>query len=116
VLLRAEIAGTAPSTTVIVGLIGLLLVVIGILIAKVPKNFFMGIRTPWTLASDEVWVRTNRLGGRLMIVGGLAVIALSVFPLSWSVYALIAVILLTVLVPVIYSYALYKRVEGFGSD
>jgi immunity protein, SdpI family len=114
VVLRAEVTRTAPPTLVIVGLIGLLLVVLGILIGKVPRNFFMGVRTPWTLASDEVWRRTNRLGGRLMIAGGLTTIAVSVLPVSWTIGVLIAVIAVGALVPVVYSYVLYKRIEGFG--
>ncbi len=116
VLLRAELTHTEPPTVVLLGLIGLLLTVIGILIGKVPKNFFMGVRTPWTLASDEVWLQTNRLAGRLSVVGGLAIIVLSVFPLVWTIGPLIAIFLVIALVPVTYSYVLYKRIEGFGSD
>lgn len=116
VLLRAEIAGKAPPIAVIFALIGLLLAVLGVLVGRVPKNFFMGIRTPWTLANDEVWLRTNRLAGRLMIVGGLAIVALSVLPIVWLVGAFVAIILVAALVPTVYSYALYKRIEGFGSD
>jgi uncharacterized membrane protein len=116
VLLHAEIAGIAPPAGVIFGLIGLLFAVIGLLIGRVSKNFFMGIRTPWTLANDEVWRRTNQLGGRFMVVGGLAIVAMSVFPVSWTVGPFVAIILLSALVPVVYSYVLYKRIEGFGSD
>ena len=43
--------------------IGLMFIVLGNYMGKVRKNFFIGIRTPWTLASDEVWNRTHRLGG-----------------------------------------------------
>lgn len=114
-LFRAEIAGTAPSTAVIFAPIGVLLVIVGNLIGKFKKNFFVGIRTPWTLASDEVWLRTNRLGGRLMVVGGLVIVALSSFA-SWAVGALIAVVVIVAFVPIVYSYVLYKRIEGFGSN
>jgi uncharacterized membrane protein len=115
-LLRAEIMGKAPPIALIFALIGLLLAALGVLIGKVPKNFFMGIRTPWTLANDEVWLRTNRLASRLMVVGGLAIVVLSVLPPAWMIGAFVAIILIAALVPIVYSYALYKRIEGFGSD
>ena len=110
-ILRAAITATPPSIEVIFALIGALLTVLGILIAKVPKNFFMGIRTPWTLASDEVWKQTNRLGGRLMVIAGVAVIVCSPF-LFVAVPALIACIAAIVAVPLVYSYVLYRRIEG----
>ncbi len=43
----------------------------GNLLGKTRRNFFMGIRTPWTLASDKVWLATHRLAGKLMVIGGL---------------------------------------------
>lgn len=50
--------------------IGLLFIVLGNYLGKVRKNFFIGIRTPWTLASDEVWSRTHRLGGWVFVLIG----------------------------------------------
>jgi uncharacterized membrane protein len=110
-MLRAQIAGGAPSISLIFALIGLLLAIIGILIGRVPKNFFMGYRTPWTLVSDQVWLRTNALGGRMMIVGGLLLIACSPFT-NVLVAALVAVMAVVVVVPIAYSYVLYRRLEG----
>jgi len=43
---------------------------LGNFLGKVTKNFFAGIRTPWTLAIDEVWLRTHRLGGKLFVLAG----------------------------------------------
>lgn len=71
----------------------------------------MGYRTPWTLVSDQVWLRTNVLGGRLMVVGGLLLIACSPFT-NAIVGALIAVMAVVVVVPIAYSYVLYRRLEG----
>jgi len=111
IILRAAITQTAPSIEAIFALIGALMAVLGILIVKVPKNFFMGIRTPWTLASDEVWRKTNRLGGRLMVVAGVILIVCSPF-VNVAVGALIALIVAIVSVPLVYSYVLYRRIEG----
>jgi uncharacterized membrane protein len=93
---------------------GLLLVVIGNYLSKVRKNFFIGIRTPWTLASDEVWYRTHRLGGRMFVVAGLVLMASAFFEQFALVMALVVVV--AALVPVVYSYLLYRRVEGFSDS
>ncbi len=93
---------------------GLLLVLLGNYMGKLGKNFFIGIRTPWTLASDEVWLRTHRLGGRLFVIAGLVVFAggiLGAGPLLPMV-AIGAAALLSV----VYSYLLYRRLEGFKEE
>ena len=78
------------------------------------KNFFIGIRTPWTLASDEVWSRTHRLGGKFLILIGIFWILNSFirFQFQW----LITAIVIAALVPVIYSYVIYRQIEGFTLD
>ena len=94
--------------------VGLLFVIMGNYLGKVRKNFFLGIRTPWTLASDEVWSRTHRLGGRVFVLIGF-VMFLNAFirlPERW----LIGSIVIVALVPVIYSYILYRNIEGFAPD
>ena len=80
---------------------------------KVKRNFFMGIRTPWTLASDQVWVATHRLGARLMTLGGAAG-AVAVL-LGAPVLPVFFVFLALVLYPVLYSLLLYKRLEKAGA-
>jgi len=93
--------------------VGLLFVVLGNYMGKVRKNFFIGIRTPWTLASDEVWARTHRLGGRVFVLVGLFMMANSVLriPEAW----LIGSIVVVALVPVVYSFVIYRKIEGFPS-
>lgn len=54
-------------------LFGLLFVVLGVRSRAIPRNGVIGIRTPWTLASEEVWRRTHAAGGRFMVVGGILV-------------------------------------------
>jgi uncharacterized membrane protein len=55
--------------------VGVLLMVLGNYMGKLRKNFFIGIRTPWTLASDAVWERTHRLAGWLFMAVGLVMVA-----------------------------------------
>jgi uncharacterized membrane protein len=83
---------------------------IGNLLGKVRRNFWMGIRTPWTLASEEVWIATHRLGARLMVAAGIAgavCVALGV-PLPVCFALLIG----SLLIPVLYSLWLSKKLEG----
>jgi len=87
--------------------IGVLFVVIGGVMRKVTRNFFAGIRTPWTLASEEVWNRTHRLGSKIFMAAGLVAVAAALFDLGWWVP--LAALLVGPLVPVIYSYMTYRR-------
>jgi uncharacterized membrane protein len=114
ILLRAEITGSAPSLTLLFASIGVLVAVIGNFLGRLKKNFWIGVRTPWTLASDEVWQRTNRLAGRLLIVGGIAIVIASFFGLA-VIPVLIAVFGIAAFVSILYSYVIYNRIEGFGS-
>ncbi len=90
---------------------GSLFLILGNYLSKVPKNFFLGIRTPWTLASDEVWYKTHRLGSWVFVVMGLLVILGGFFswPFSWMMGLFIA----AGLIPVLYSLLIYKKLEGF---
>ncbi|MDO6389971.1 SdpI family protein [Pontibacter sp. BT731] len=91
-------------------LIGGLFVALGNYFQAVKPNYFIGIRTPWTLESEQVWRKTHRLGGILWIIGGLLLIALAFLP-AWGMQQTlyIAEIALTVLIPVVYSFMAYRR-------
>lgn len=80
---------------------------LGWLLSKTKRNWFMGIRTPWTLSSDNVWDKTHQLGSKLFIAVGL----ISLFGLVWSkllVWLTLVPILIVVVFLVIYSYWLYR--------
>jgi uncharacterized membrane protein len=95
----------------LVGLnIGLLIAVLGNVLSKVSRNFFIGIRTPWTLASEEVWLRTHRLGGRLLFMSGLLVAGAAVF--GFDTRLPFISIIVAALVSVAYSFVIYRKLEG----
>jgi uncharacterized membrane protein len=81
-------------------------------IGKVQRNFWMGIRTPWTLASDAVWVRTHRLAAwswmPASIVGAILVV------LGVPFWIALALLLVVVFWPAVYSLILYKRLQREG--
>lgn len=98
------------STGVILALVGVLLAGMGNYMTTIKPNWFVGIRTPWTLDSEVVWRKTHRMGGRLMVVGGLlSTILALVLPMSYKVTCVMGVILLTTLIPVIYSYVYFRQ-------
>ncbi|GAB4043495.1 SdpI family protein [Spirosoma jeollabukense] len=103
-------ANERQSYAVMLAIIGLLLAGIGNYMTTVKPNWFIGIRTPWTLQNETVWRKTHRMGGRLMVVGGLlsAVLAL-VVPTPYTEVSVVGVILLTSLVPVVYSYIYFQQ-------
>jgi uncharacterized membrane protein len=102
----------APVGQLLVGGIGLFFALLGNLMGKTRRNFYVGIRTPWTLASERVWDATHRLGGRWMAAGGIIAAAM-VLLFNWMIPAFV-VIMVSCLYPVLFSYLYYKRLEGSG--
>lgn len=100
----------APA--LIIGGVGLLLMLIGNYMPRMRSNWFMGIRTPWTLSSETVWRKTHRLGGKLFMLAGLLMILTPLFDPSLSIWLIIGVVLLTAIVPIGYSYWLYQQEES----
>ena len=89
-------------------LTGLLFIIIGNFLPKTKQSYTMGIRLPWTLASEENWNRTHRLAGFLWVAGGILMIILSLLHL-WPGWLVIVLITLIALIPTIYSYILYRK-------
>ncbi|MEA5389297.1 SdpI family protein [Haloarculaceae archaeon H-GB11] len=87
---------------------------VGVLLTHAERNWFVGIRTPWTLSSDEVWARTHHLGGRLFKLTALISLIGLLFG-DYAVYFLIVPALLTAGITVVYSYYVYEQIER-GSD
>ena len=82
---------------------------VGNMMGRVKQNFYVGIRTPWTLANEEVWKRTHRLAGKLWFVGGLAGAALAV--LGGFIVAIVLLFVM-VFIPVVYSFVISKKLES----
>ena len=86
---------------------GLLFIFLGALISKAKRNFFIGIRTPWTLSSDRVWDETHRLGGKLFIGAGVLALVGIFFP-NDAIWFIMVPVLGASLISVVYSYILYQ--------
>ena len=109
-LLESFRPGTVFVGRVVSALVGSLFVFIGNLMGKVKPNFFLGIRTPWTLSDPDVWNRTHRLGGGLFFLAGLATVASAfLLPEQVTFWVLMAGVLAAALIPAVMSYVWYRR-------
>jgi len=97
----------SPNSVLPVG-VGLLFYYIGILTENAEQNWFVGVRTPWTLSSERVWKRTNRLAGKLFKIAGIAAFFGLFFP-DLAVYFILGPALLAAFVTVVYSYLEYRK-------
>ena len=89
-------------------LFGVMFIIIGTYLPKARQNYTIGIRVPWTLANEENWNRTHRLAGKLWIICGILMIIICLTR-SASLQWLVGILLITVLVPCIYSYWLHAK-------
>jgi len=83
----------------------------GNVMGKLRRNFYLGVRTPWTLASERVWNATHRFAAKTFVAGGLVGLVFSIVGLfSWAILAT----LVGALAPVVYSLVIYKQLERRG--
>lgn len=88
---------------------GLVFIIIGNYLQRVRSNYFMGIRTPWTLSNETVWKKTHRLSGKLFFIGGLLILISAFLPDGYKSVIMWGSIVLCVAVPYLYSYLAYKK-------
>ena len=89
--------------------IGSLFIFIGNLLPKTKQNYFIGIRTPWTLADEQNWFRTHRLAGKIWVLGGLIVALTALAPESFQVPVFLTILAVMVVTPFVYSYTEFRK-------
>lgn len=90
-----------------------LIIYIGNQSPRFRQTWFVGIRTPWTLMNEEVWRKTQRVGGRFLVVTGLFnILATLVLPVSTAIIVFILSLLVAVLGISLYSYTVFRNIEG----
>lgn len=102
----------SPNTIMPVG-IGLMFFYLGGLMTHTKRNWFVGIRTPWTLSSDAVWEKTHRVGGRLFRACGVIALLGLIVP-QYTVWLILGPILASTAYTVIYSFVEYQKEKKTG--
>ena len=103
---------TFNMTVMIVPPMALLWLLLGIAMPKMKQNWFMGFRTPWTLASVRVWDETHKIGGKLFVYSGILAVIGLLLP-QYTIWFVIVPIIFSSIFTTIYSYFLFKK---FGTD
>lgn len=112
VILWSSVGHRLDVGRAIIGGACLLLASLGNLMGKVRRNFYIGVRTPWTLANERVWNATHRFAAKTLVAGGVVGLSLTIAGIEgWPV---MVVLLAGALVPVGYSLLLYKQLERRG--
>jgi uncharacterized membrane protein len=88
---------------------------LGNYMGKLRRNFWGGIRTTWTLTSDQVWERTHRFAGWLFVCGGLLGVVISIIP-AVRLYGILGIVIAVSIISVVYSYVIYQRLETSGKE
>ena len=93
-------------------IIGLLFAFLGNYFKTIKPNYFIGIRTPWTLENEEVWKKTHLMGGKLWFVGGLLMALTFVLPNKIQFYTFMGIVVVITVVPIVYSYLEFKKIKN----
>lgn len=112
-VLAAGLSMAIDMTRAVEGGLCLLIALLGNVLGKVRRNFYVGVRTPWTIANEQVWNATHRFAAKTLFAGGLA--GLVAVILRAPFWLPIAAILLGALIPVVYSLIFYKQLERTGA-
>ena len=111
VILNAAKEGGMENANILLVLMGALFAGLGNYMQTVRPNYFVGIRTPWTLESESVWKLTHRLASKGWMAGGILIVFLSLLLQDSKLVFIIFFVLVSVMVivPVVYSYLLLKK-------
>lgn len=112
IILANSLGYSVPVDRAVTVAVGLLFVLIGNFMGQFRHNYFVGIKTPWTLASEEVWQKTHRFGARIWVAAGL-VVAVAGLSLggAWLFSVVMAAVAVAVVVLIIYAYVIFKKTK-----
>jgi uncharacterized membrane protein len=101
-----------PMGTIVPITVGLLFILLGNYMPQIKSNFLMGIRTPWTLSSDENWKKTHRLGAYTFTIGGILFFLTPFLPVPMNFYIPIIGVAIAVFVPLVMSFIWFRQEKG----
>lgn len=109
--------GSFAVSRVVTGMLGLVFLCTGNVMPTFRHNYFVGIRTPWTLADPAVWEKANRLGGRLFFLCGLGMLAMTLLlPESWLAAGSLLLALTAALLPCVMSFVWWRKKASNPGD
>jgi uncharacterized membrane protein len=91
-------------------MVSLLFILIGNVMGRFKHNYFVGIKTAWTLANEEVWRKTHRMAGPLWVIGGIVNIILAFTGTNFNGLGFIVIVAIITIVPIAYSYFAYQKI------
>ena len=104
---------SVPMEVIMPLLMGVLFIVIGNWLPKCQQTYTMGIKLPWTFASEKNWNATHRFGGKIWVIGGI----ITVLTAFWGNFWILIVVLTAIaILPTLYSYLYYRNHEKEGND
>lgn len=113
IILNLSVNQSTSSPNLIFIPIGVLFIALGNYFKVIQPNYFIGIKTPWTLENKEVWKSTHSLAGKLWIAGGLIIVLCSLtIANSIFIYVFGGVVAIISLVPIVYSYFKFKKLNA----
>lgn len=92
-------------------IIGLMFIFLGNIMPKFKHNYFIGIRTSWTLASEKVWYLTHRLTGKVWVIGGLVTLFSTFLPIRYIAWVFTAIFVIMVIIPIAASFYFFNKYE-----
>jgi uncharacterized membrane protein len=108
-LLASATGSEVPIGRIIPAAVGAFFMVLGVLLPRAHPNWFIGIRTPWTMTSDVAWERTHRLGGTLFLLSGVLTVLASVATPRQAAWVLIVSASVTGVTVIAYSYVVWRQ-------
>ena len=102
------------SMMIIYGIL-LLLLILGNYMGNIRHNYFVGIRTPWTLSNEEVWNKTHRITAKIWVFASLATMVIIPFmPAQTGEFVFVSYLAVIAIVPIVYSYVVFKKIKKEG--
>ena len=112
IMLWAAWSGSANLPQAMLVVVAVFFALIGNVMGKVRRNFWIGIRTPWTLASERVWYATHRLAGKTIVIAA-SVCLFAIFA-GLPFWLCLAILIIGPCLPAVYSLAYYQRLKASG--
>ena len=99
------------NPNLVFALLGVLLMIFGNYFKVIQPNYFIGIRTPWTLENSEVWKATHAFAGKIWLIGGFVLVLGGLVLNDAFRNVFVSIILILALIPIVYSFIKFKQIQ-----